>query len=158
MFRELTRKNKQLSTEDCIAILKTQTRGVLSVNGDHGYPYGMPMNHWYDEASGNLYFHCGKGGHRLDALRQDDRVSFCVFDEGYRLPDEWALNVKSVIVFGRIRVIDDVDKVKTVTAQLSRKFTQDETYIQTEIDTYAHKTLLLELIPEHLCGKLVQES
>ena len=158
MFRELTRKNKQLSTEDCIAILKTQTRGVLSVNGDHGYPYGMPMNHWYDEASGNLYFHCGKGGHRLDALRQDDRVSFCVYDEGYRLPDEWALNVKSVIVFGRIGIVSDMDRIVDITTKLSHKFTQDEDYIEKEIRFHAHRTLLLELTPEHICGKLVEES
>ena len=34
MFRELVRKNKQLSNESCIELLKTETRGVLSVLGD----------------------------------------------------------------------------------------------------------------------------
>lgn len=28
MFRELTRKNKQLSGEECISVLKKETRGV----------------------------------------------------------------------------------------------------------------------------------
>ena len=55
MFRELVRKNKQLSHEECIAILKEETRGVLSVLGDNDYPYGMPMNHWYNEEDGNIY-------------------------------------------------------------------------------------------------------
>ena len=68
MFRELTRKKQQLSIEECIHILKTEKRGVLSVNGDDGYPYGMPMNYWYDEVDGKIYFHCGKVGHRLDSL------------------------------------------------------------------------------------------
>jgi len=56
MFRELTRKQKKLSDEECIKILKEETRGVLSVLGDDDYPYGMPMNHWYNEDDGKIYF------------------------------------------------------------------------------------------------------
>lgn len=158
MFRELTRKNRQLPQAECIDVLCTQRRGVLSVNGDDGYPYGMPMNHWYDRESGKIYFHCGRFGHRLDALRRDDRVSFCTHDEGYRKPGEWALNVRSVIVFGRVRIVDDLARVAEITAQLSRAFTQDEEYIRAEIGKYGPATLLLELTPEHVCGKLVEES
>ena len=77
MFRELQRKNKQISMEECIELLKKETRGVLSVLGDGNYPYGMPMNHWYNEEDGKIYFHCGKSGHRLDALRKCNKVSFC---------------------------------------------------------------------------------
>ena len=45
MFRELVRKHKQLPADTCIEVLKSETRGVLSVNGDDGYPYGAPINH-----------------------------------------------------------------------------------------------------------------
>ena len=99
MFREMIRKNKQLSREECVKLLKTEKRGVLSVIGDGGYPYGMPMNHYYNDSDGNIYFHCGKIGHRLDSIKGDDKVSFCVCDKGYANDGEWALNVKSVIVF-----------------------------------------------------------
>ena len=54
MFREIVRKKQQIPTAECIEILRTQLRGVLSVNGDDGYPYGMPMNHWYCEADGKI--------------------------------------------------------------------------------------------------------
>ncbi len=158
MFRKMQRKNKELSLEECIRILKTEKRGVLSVNGDNGYPYGMPMNHWYNEEDGKIYFHCGKAGHRSDALQKDGRVSFCVYDEGCRKSDFWALNIKSVIVFGRIEFIDDKEKIIDVTTKLSHKFTQDDAYIQKEIELAAHKTLLLVLTPEHICGKSVSES
>ena len=84
MFREMIRKNKQISIEECIELLKKEKRGVLSVLGDDDYPYGMPMNHFYNEEDGKIYFHCGKKGHRLDALKKHDKVSFCVYDEGYR--------------------------------------------------------------------------
>ena len=158
MFRELIRKNKQLSMEECVGILKSEKRGVLSVHGDNGYPYGMPMNHFYNEEDGKIYFHCGRMGHRLDALKKNDKVSFCVCDEGYRNPGEWALHIRSVIVFGRIEIVDDLDRIVNITERLCHKFTQDEEYIQTEIRNHAHKTLLLVLTPEHICGKTVEES
>ncbi len=44
MFRPMRRWKQQLSDEDCIAILKNEPRGILSVLGDDGYPYGIPMN------------------------------------------------------------------------------------------------------------------
>ena len=158
MFRELSRKNKQLSMEDCIHILKTEKRGVLSVIGDNGYPYGMPMNHWYNEEDGKLYFHCGNAGHRLDALKKDNKVSFCTYDEGCRDPGQWALHVKSVIVFGKMEIVDDLDRIVDITTKLSHKFTQDDEYIRAEIEKHARRTLLLELTPEHICGKWVEES
>lgn len=158
MFRELARKNKQLSAEECIHVLKSEKRGVLSVLGDNEYPYGMPMNHLYNEIDGKIYFHCGKSGHRLDAIEKHNKVSFCVYDSGYRNDGEWALNVKSVIVFGKIEVIDDMDRIVDISTKLCHKFTQDEEYIRDEIEKYAHKTLLLCLSPEHICGKFVTEA
>ncbi len=158
MFRELARKNKQISMEECIEVLKSETRGVLSVLGDDDYPYGMPMNHFYNEEDGKIYFHCGKFGHRVDALKKHDKVSFCVFDQGYRNEGEWALNVKSIIVFGRMAIIDDPAVITDITTKLSYKFTQDDAYIQKEIEENLHITLLLALTPEHICGKLVNES
>ena len=105
MFRELIRKNKKLPENECIDILRSEKRGILSVNGDNGYPYGMPMNHFYNDDDGVIYFHCGKVGHRLDSIKKNNKVSFCVYDSGYRNDGEWALNIKSVIVFGRIEII-----------------------------------------------------
>lgn len=158
MFRELVRKKKQIPQEECIRILKDEPRGVLSVLGDNDYPYGMPMNHFYNEEDGKIYFHCGKMGHRLDALKKHDKISFCVYDEGYRKEGEWALNIKSVVVFGRMRVVNDLKKVVYISDKLSRKFTKDDAYIKEEIEKYASQTLLLELTPEHICGKLVTEA
>lgn len=158
MFREVARKKKVITTEDCIHLLKTEKRGVLSVLGDDDYPYGMPMNHWYNEEDGNIYFHCGKKGHRLDALCNHSKVSFCVYDSGYRDDGDWALNIKSVIVFGKMDVIDDMQTIIDISTKLSHKFTQDEAYIQAEIENYAKETLLLRLTPEHMTGKQVKEA
>lgn len=158
MFRELNRRNKQISNEECIELLTKETRGILAVNGDEGYPYAMPMNHFYNAEDGCIYFHCGRKGHRVDALSKSDKVSFCVCEQGYRDEGDWAYNVRSVIVFGKVEIINDLVEVIRISRELSHKFTQDEDYIQNEIDHFAKATLLLKLTPEHICGKCVKES
>ena len=158
MFREMLRKKQQLTQEACIEILKKEPRGVLSVLGDDGYPYGMPMNHYYCEEDGNIYFHSGKNGHRVDALKHCDKASFCVYDGGFRRKGEWALNISSVIVFGRIELIEDQEKIYKIARLLSYKFTNDEEYIEREIQKSGPGTMMFALVPEHMTGKLVKES
>ena len=158
MFRKMLRIRQQLTDEECIEILKREPRGVLSVLGDDDYPYGMPLNHFYCEKDGRLYFHSGKTGHKIDAIRRHGKASFCVYDQGFRKEGQWALNIKSVIVFGHIEIVKDRDRIYDIARQLSRKFTDDAAYIEREIRTSGPGTLMFALIPEHMTGKLVNES
>lgn len=158
MFREMIRKKQQLPEAECFEILKTQLRGVLSVLGDDDYPYGMPINHYYNEQDGKLYFHGGKNGHKIDAIRRHDKASFCVYDEGSRKEGDWALYIRSVIVFGRIELITEPEKVYRISEALSRKFTDDDAYIRHEIECSGPRTRMFALVPEHMTGKIVHES
>ena len=94
MFRELTRKKQQLSDGACKEILKQDLRGVLAVNGDGGYPYTLPINYYFDAESNKIYFHSGKVGHKMDAIVNSDKASFCVYDKGYHKDGHWSLNIK----------------------------------------------------------------
>lgn len=158
MFRKMRRFKQELSQEQCVEILKKEPRGVLSLLGDGGYPYGLPITHWYDEEAGKIYFHGAKSGHKIDAIKNCDKASFCVYDEGYRKDGEWALNINSVIVFGRIRIVEDPEKVKEICVGLCEKFTDDKEYMEHELLHSGPAVLCLELTPEHMTGKLVNES
>ena len=158
MFREMQRRKNQLSDAECIELLKTEKRGVLSVLGDDDYPYGTPLNHYYCEVDGKIYFHGGRKGHRLDAVRRHEKVSFCVHDEGVQCPGDWALTVRSVIVFGRVEVVEDRETVYAISRALSRKFTDDEAYIDRVIAEAGPATILLALTPEYMTGKRVKEE
>lgn len=158
MFRKLLRHKQQLSDSECIEILKNEPRGVLSVIADQGYPYGLPIDHWYCEENGKLYFHCGKIGHKLDAIRNCGKVSYCVMDSGTAEEGGWALYFRSVIVFGQAKIIEDKAQIIEITRQLSYKFTDDTAYIEDEIRRFAAGTLCIALTPEHICGKRVHEA
>lgn len=157
MFRNVTRFKQVLSNEECIAILKNELRGVLSVQGDDGYPYGMPMNHYYNEEDGKIYFHSGRVGHKVEAIRRNPKASFCVYNEGARENGNWYLTIRSVIVFGKIEIIEDRAKIYDIARKLSHKFTNDDDYIEHEVETSGPKTLMFALVPEHITGKWVTE-
>jgi len=159
MFREMRRTKQALPREECIDLLKSEVRGVLSVLGDEGYPYGVPHNHFYCEEDGKLYFHSGMSGHKIDALRACDKASYVVMDSGtHRDPEDWALYFRSVIVFGRIEIVEDHDKAIALTRRLCRKFTDDEAYIEEEIRHAGARTLVFSLTPEQISGKVVHEK
>ena len=158
MFRDLARIKQKLSPEECIEILKHEPRGVLSLLGDEGYPYGMPMNHWYCPEDGKLYFHGGKKGHKIDALKANSKASFCVMDKGFKKEGEWALNIKSVIAFGKVQLVTDIKKAKEICTGLVQKFTDDQEYLEKELTNSLANVQCFEFTIEHMTGKLVNES
>lgn len=158
MFRSMRRFKQQISDAECIEILKNEKRGVLSLIGDDGYPYGIPLNHFYDERDGKIYFHGAKEGHKIDAIKANPKASFCVMDQGFTNDDDWALNIKSVIVFGKISFITDIKKSEEICTKLVQKFTDDKEYLENELNNALARVLCFELTIEYMTGKLVCES
>jgi hypothetical protein len=107
MFRDMRRKKCALSTETAEKILRDGDYGVLSLSGDDGYCYAVPMN--YAFADGKIYFHSAKTGHKLDAMRNNDKVSFCVVGRHDVVAEEFTTYFTSAIAFGRIKIIEDDD-------------------------------------------------
>ena len=161
MFREMRRIMQQISQEECVEILHRATSGVLGLHGDNGYPYTVPVSYVYQEGGtglGIIGFHCAKTGHKIDAIRRDSKVSFTVIDRDEVMPRERTTKYCSVIVFGRIEIVTDPDKICEIARLLSYKFTDDEEYIEKEVGRTDLKTLIFALVPEHMTGKLVNES
>ena len=158
MFRKMRRSPQALSREEMIDLLNTETRGVMSVQGDDGYPYGFPINHYYDEEENKLYFHGANFGHRVDAVKRDPKVSYCVYGGEYRVEGDWAKYVKSVIVFGKAELIEDQDEVCRISRLICDKFPCPQEYVEYEISKDAPRTMVVAIEIEDMKGKLVHEA
>ena len=157
-FRGMRRFNQQISYSDCIRLLEQEPRGVLAVNGENGYPYALPVDFWYNPENGKIYFHGAKEGNKIDLLKQNNKVSFCVMDKGYKIEGEWPLHIRSVIIYGRIRFIDDPEKTVELVRELARRYYPGEEEIEYEIQRAGSRIQMLELIIDHMTGKEVKES
>lgn len=156
MFRKMRRHKQELSEEECISILTNEPRGVLAVLGDYDYPYTVPMSHVY--LDGKIYFHGAKIGHKNDAIKRCDKVSYCVMDKGVKAKDSWWYTFKSVVVFGKIRTLIDNEEKREKLTYLGDKFfpTHEETV--NEINRLLDRTEVFEITIEHITGKRVEEK
>ena len=156
MFRPMRRFKQQLSEEECARILQTEPRGVLAVLGDEDYPYTVPLDFVCHQ--GKLYFHGAGQGHKIDALTRHDKVSFCVMDQGYREEGDWALYIRSVVVFGRLRVVTDPAQTEEMARLIGLKYYPDPAEVEKELQQALDRVTILELTPDHMTGKLVHEK
>ena len=154
MFRQMRRIRQQLSPERVEEILSRGSAGTLAVLGDEGYPYAVPLSYVYH--GGRLYFHCAKAGHKLDAIRACDKVSFCVIDRDEVVSTEFTTYFRSVIVFGRAREVTDsaefMDAMKALSAKYSPRESEDIPYIEQKVMNAASLCVLAVDI-EHKSGK-----
>lgn len=157
MFYPVKRIKQALAQDECVELLKTEKRAVLSVVTADGYPYSVPVNHWYNEADGKLYFHGGKKGHKIDALHHCNKVSFVCTDGGRQSEEGWWLKFRSVVVFGKVEFVDDPVFAKEIVRKLTKKFIGDDDYFAQELQEAGSRTLVFCLTPEHITGKTVNE-
>ena len=153
MFREMRRKRQALTQAQCQAILEQGSCGVLALSGDGGYPYAVPLSYLYHQ--GKLYFHCAKSGHKLDALRREPKASFCVVAQDQVAPLEYTTLYRSVIVFGRLRELEDDKEKRAAIEALALKYAPQDTPAHREeaIQRDWGPLCVLELTPEHVSGK-----
>lgn len=156
-FRKLRRTQRQLSEKDCRELLRREKRGVLAVNGVDGYPYALPMNFYYNEAANALYFHSGKRGYKLDALKANNRVSFCVLDGGQKVEGKNYPKFQSVVLFGRIRFVEDREQTLWYARAFDEKFKPAEE-VEEDIRRSGAAVQMLELEIDHVSGKWVIEE
>ena len=153
MFREMRRKKQALPPEECTAVLKRGTHGILALSGDNGYPYAVPLSYVFD--GDRIYFHCAKAGCKLDAIRQNNRASFCVVDQDQIVPDEYTTYFRSVIAFGTIRILESDFEMRAAIEKLSVKYAPDDTagHRKQMIDRDWGPLCMLEMTIEHMTGK-----
>ena len=155
MFLEVKRIKQRLNINESKEILKETLRGSLSINGLNGYPYVMPLNHYYDIKTNRLYFHGGKIGYKIDCINNDNRCSYNVIKE--EKSNDWYKIFKSVIVFGKIHFENDINEIIRISKLLSYKFIKDDNYIDNEIKESLNNTLMFYIEIEHITGKIVNE-
>lgn len=153
MFRPMRRANQALSAEECKSILERATSGVLALHGDDGYPYAVPVSFVY--ADGKLYFHGAEQGHRPDAVRRDPKASFCIIDADEVQPEDYTTRFRSVILFGKIRILEDKPAKWAALELLTRKFApqHSEERRQAQIELEYPGTCVMEFTIEHMTGK-----
>ena len=153
MFREMRRKKQQLTQQECYDILKSCTSGVLAVSGDENYPYAVPLSYVFSD--GKIYFHCAKQGYKLDCIRKNNKVSFCVIGQDNVIQSEFRTDYKSVVIFGRARILEKENEILDSIKILAKKYSPDipETEHLAEIERFKNSLCMVEISIDHITGQ-----
>ena len=148
----MRRNGQQMSDDECIDILRNATSGTLAVLGDGGYPYAVPLSYVY--VDGKLFFHSALSGHKVDAIRNYDKASFCVIAQDNVQPQKYTTYYRSVIAFGRVHIIDnEEEKLQTARLLGYRYNPGDDESLQKEMEKGFSRMLMIRFDIEHLTGK-----
>ena len=152
MFREMRRSKQYLNDEECIDILRRGSHCVLALMGDDGYPYAPPISYAYED--GKIYLHGAGGGHKIDSILRNDKVSFTVVDQDLNVPPELTIYFRSVVCFGRARILTDEEKKRHCCRLVAGKYSPGfEEKAETSIARQLHIMGCIEITIEHMTGK-----
>ena len=107
-MKEMRRKDRAITEEEALALLNKAEYGVLSTVNENGEPYGVPLNFCVIDHC--IYFHCAVEGQKIDNIKQNESVSFCVVGNTEILPDKFGTKYESVIVSGEVEEVFDMNK------------------------------------------------
>jgi uncharacterized protein len=151
MERTIRRADRAIPDHEAREILQAGEYGILSTVSADGQPYGVPVSYSYTGEV--IYFHCAVEGHKLENLSSNNKVSFCVVGKTQVLPDKFATNYESVIVFGTaVEIVDD--EKHTGLVELLQKYSSgfmDKGLRY--IDGDGHKARVYKIVIDAMTGK-----
>lgn len=158
MFRKMRREKCELPTEDAEKILREGIFGVLALTDEDGYSYAVPINYAY--ADNKIYFHSATTGHKLDAIKNNNKVSFCVVDKHEVVSEELTSYYTSAIAFGKIKIVEDNEDPEKMRGLelLAEKYSPniDKDFRDKEFKKISVLVVMVLEI-EHLTGKAARE-
>ncbi|MBM7560810.1 pyridoxamine 5'-phosphate oxidase family protein [Fusibacter tunisiensis] len=151
MFRKMRRGKQVLTDEMCIEVMARNTNGVMACMGDDDYPYAVPLSYVY--SNGKVYFHSAKSGHKVDAILKHSKVSFTVIDEDTIVSQEYTTYFRSVIAFGKARVVEGEEWTNAFRALVEKYSGDVPKEIREKEISGCTTSLIIAIDIEHMTGK-----
>lgn len=107
-MKSIRRSDREITPQEAREILGNAEYGVLSTVGTDGQPYGVPLSYVF--RNGSIFFHCAPGGHKLDNIEHNAKVSFCAVGKTKVLPEKFGTEYESAVIFGTASEVSGVER------------------------------------------------
>ncbi len=151
MFRTMRRNKQLLSMSDIVVVMERCTNGVLACIGDNDYPYAVPLSYVY--FNGKIYFHSAKAGHKVESIIKNPKVSFSVIDEDTIVSKEYTTYFRSVIAFGKARIVVGDEWVDAFTAFVEKYSGDQPKEAKYKEISECKQSYIIAIDVEHITGK-----
>lgn len=152
MYREMRRKDRKTTSEDAMALLEKGEYGILATSDSSNAPYAVPVSYVFFNDC--IYFHCALEGHKLDNIKSNSKVSFCVVGNTKVLPEKFSTAYQSTIVFGIAHIVENTEEKNMALYKILEKYSPDFLQSGSEyIKKAADKTYVVKIDINHISGK-----
>ncbi len=141
--------------EDLLEILKNGKYVVISLCRNNE-PYIVTLSYGYDVTENALYFHSGREGLKLEFIRENPNVCATVIEDLGYIKDDCAHAYKSVVIFGKIIEITELNEKKKGMEVLLNHLEENPNHIkekQLRNDAVYNNMLILKLEIDEMTGK-----
>jgi len=154
-FYKIRRQDRILDNTRAIELLQSAEYGFLSLGKSlNGYAYGVPMSFAFNATDNALYFHCALEGQKLDNLKQNNKVSFCIVGNTKPVSEKFSTLYESVIVFGIAEIAQSEEDKRFALRQLLEKYSPNHLEMgEKYINSSLNKTLAFKINIEHITAK-----
>ena len=147
----MRRKDKELDIDDATRLLIKCKYGILSTVDNNGQPYGVPLNYVYK--NGKIYFHCALNGHKIENIKKNPKVSFCVIGNAKVLPSKFSTEYKSAVVFGTASEVQGKERYNALLWLLEKYSPEFIEEGKNYINKQDQATKVIKVCIEHMTGK-----
>ncbi len=152
MYKEIRRKDRATDNEAALALLNDGEYGVLSTVDQDNQPYGTPVN--YAVVDNSIFIHSATEGCKLENIRSNSNVSFCVVGKTELLPEQFSTRYESVIVFGATSILDGEKQKRAALKALLAKYSPGHLESGAEyINKCINKVVVIKVSIDHITGK-----
>lgn len=92
-------------------IINKRKYAIIAMSKDNE-PYIVTLSYGYDGINNNLYFHTGTKGLKLDFIQSNPNVCATIIDDMGYINGECGHEYKSIVMFGKMSIIEDMDEKK----------------------------------------------
>lgn len=112
MAREMNKKERQLGEAQVKELMMKGKTGTLSLNGEGGYPYSVPVNYVYFNDA--IYIHGADHGYKVDMVKANGKACFSCYVNVEILADKLTAAFESFIATGTAVMVEDREEKKAV--------------------------------------------
>ena len=150
------RPDRELTAPEEIAeILGNGKFAVISMCRNNE-PYIVTLSYGYDSTDNSLYFHCAPQGLKLDFLAANPQVCATIIEDGGYVETECAHNFRTVVFWGNMHSVTDLEQKKHGMEVLLRHLESDNNMVAeklTKSENYYSRMELLKLEITQIHGK-----
>ena len=151
MQKNIRRTDREIDSEETAGLMASGTYGVLATVDANQQPYAVPLSYVFHD--NHLYFHCARIGHKVENIRANAAVSFCVVGATKVLPGAFSTEYESAVAFGTVQELQGEQKEQALLRILEKYspdyLTEGRQYLAAQFERVA----VFDMAIQRLTGK-----